>query len=403
MAALREEIQKVLELNKAGKLTDDQAADLLTELSEKSSSRGPAQAEPAPVQPEQGPSFSASGSGAASATLDRGSIEDLVRDVVGAALKGLGAAREHGEAAETEKSGEDEAGHESPWNRHHDHWNRKRHHHRGRWMHGCRDNHAHLSRVVEPKGESFEFADNQMHLSSVTEITLNRAQMKDNSINASRISRLTIEDGRMLDCQVHGSSVDTLSLQASQLEDSSFHGSKWTRVSLENGSVMKDCELNGSAIKELKLASATTWNNVEANGSHISEVTVEGSLFHDVEMNGVSFSEVRFQGCKLHDFKIQGLSVRKSSFVNADLHDVGFGVEGGWKSWLSGSKAGGLDGVQIENCKLSDIRFVGCRFNRVIIRNVTLSDQKFRDIVLSDQVIDGNEAFLAAMQAGARK
>ncbi|MNL62048.1 hypothetical protein D3C87_1860300 [compost metagenome] len=81
------------------------------------------------------------------------------------------------------------------------------------------------------------------------------------------------------------------------------------------------------------------------------------------------------------------------SITNSELKGVIFTNHENW----SFSKRGFHD-VNIENCKFEKVVFTDCKLNDVLIKNVTIKDLKIRGLNLSDKNIDGNDAFMAAIQ-----
>ncbi len=344
---MKEEIRRILEMVKAGTLTDEQATALLAELS-------------SPPRRDD-----AERSSRRTARRSDGVIEplfSLLRNTVSGAMdamsSGLGATSSLG----------------------------------GVFASDLKDNAVHMSRCDSPNGSDYVFKGNSVRMSSVTDVSLDHAEMKDNRFDASKIESLKISQGEMSDCDVVASAFDHVVIDSGHLVGSEVSSSKCTRLTLCGDSTWEQVRLRGGAFKEIVVGAGSHWRDLSVAGAHVGGLASNASLLEDVELQGVHLTDITFDRTEWRNVLARAIRMARTTFVDCAFDDVLLAAGEAW-SW----KKCGFEDVRMEACKLNKVLFSDCRFVRVVIRNVDITDLKLKGVELTDATLDGNEAFLAAV------
>lgn len=338
---MKEHILQILRMKDEGKLTAEQAAELLAALADegKAAEAGPAEPAAGKVRSEEGWREFA---------RDMGAIGQQVTQAIGGAVR------------QKDKSG----------------------------------NMATLSHVAAPEGVDFEFHDNSINVSQIVALRLNRGRVVNNLINASRVSDLTVSDGAMGNCKINGSSLDEVAIEGGTLGDSSFHGSKCVRLRLEAGCQWIGTECSAMNIKDVALRSAGGGAKVLRNtfrGASVAGIEVgNGSTLEDGTFAGISMSDSRFDAAVWKDvavraMKITGMTVLRSSFVDVRL-------EG------KISRQSTIENTRFEDCKWKDCRLVGCSFTDCVIVGVEVEGIRAEGVELSGVTIKGADELKKALR-----
>ena len=339
---MKEQIEQVLRMNKEGKLTDAQAAELLAELAKPDGKRG-----------------------GAGGDWDRGGILDPLVSRMGETLR---SALDSAFAWDggTRERGEDGSG---PSGR----------------------NSIHMSRFDYPEGREIVFTGNVVRMSSLKDLRMDRSEMAGNTIDMSKADDLRLKDAKLKDCEIRASSVDDWHVDGSLLEAVSVQGSRVADLRVTGGSALRKTRLQGVSLKGLRLSEGSQAGNLLLNGSALADIRLLRSDLADSEILNSSLSDFSFEGGRARNLLIRSLSARKAGFADCALIDVVFSAETRW-SW----KKHGLKDVRFEGCSLEKVSFAGCRLSDCVIKNVTLADRRFRGLDLAGLRIDGTEAFLKA-------
>ncbi|MBT3586706.1 MAG: pentapeptide repeat-containing protein [Halobacteriovoraceae bacterium] len=302
---MKEEILKIMDMNKKGLLNDEQAAELLSQL-QVVNEETTIDIEEEVVIEKDG---SANGPSGFDFNLDLSGLGKFVNNVVNKAMeevdKGL---------SEIKISEEGE-------------------------------NSVNLSKYAAPKGEDFRFEDNNFQISNIKDIELNSSELADCSFQAANINGLKVTGGHLLNCEFHGSSIERFAVNNTELDDVEFHGSKASKLNIIDSNIC-DTEFHGSSLKELAIK--------------------KNSQFRDIEFHGCSITHTNWGNIKLDDVKLQGLTIKDCNWENVDFSD----------------------------CQLNNLKLVDCH-----LKNISLSNLSLQDRNLEGQLIDGNEAFLKALEA----
>ncbi|HUJ75203.1 MAG TPA: hypothetical protein VL359_10110 [bacterium] len=352
---LKEEIQRVLQMNKAGTLTDDQASELLAELmrSERGEGAGEPRSEGAPWT-----QWGAFREGSAA-----GSQEDFGESLgafLSSTIRGLPRwAQAFG------GSFADAGGH----------------------------NTFTMSKVESPRGSGYTLAHNSINGSWVGDWELERAQVVHNGIHASKLKGLRVTEGEFSHVKLFGSSLDRVSVSHSKLTHLRLQGSKLGPVSLTEDSTLGHLSLTGCAVKGVRLCDHSQWEQGSLNGAHVADLELKASMLDTWRGEGMACSDVLLERSRIRNLALRYVRWNQVRIVQSELDDVEMTGGPGWKKQ-------GYDDVRVEYCALSKMQLSECRFQRVVIRNVHLSGLSVHGAELSDVVLDGNEAFQAALKAG---
>ena len=335
---MKDEIKKILEMNKTGKITNDQATSLIDELMKKD-------ADPANRSARR-PNLS-------------DTITTYVHNTIHQVLDGSFGGLNPG-ATSTRTSSE---------------------------------NLIKMSRFESPTGQDHIFQGNQIHMSSVNDVTLNRSEMSSNRIDASKFDDLSLEDSRFMDNQISASSFQDFESRASEFKGSKVLGSKFSDFSLHAESRVDGLNVNGSSVKDCEL-DQSHWLNTRFNGAAVQDVSCKSSTLDDVSFQGVQFSDVQLKGTRLTQLVARAVALKDLTLIDCELNDV---LISGGEGWAF-RKRGFFD-ARLEGCRMTKVLFSDCHFADVVFRNVEVADLKIHGVTITDKVIDGTEAFLQAVGA----
>jgi uncharacterized protein YjbI with pentapeptide repeats len=341
----QEEIQKILKMNKAGTISDEQAAELLSELSR--SPRGRVAQEASGVE----------GLGDA--------ISNLVYKTVDGAMSFMGV---RGSMSHVEGFPPSE----------------------------MEANQFSMSKVESPRQAGSTFRGNEVRMSHVDGLELESAEMLDNRIDASKVEGLRINGGKFSESVIQASSVEKVVIERSQLTQVKILSSKLDRLSAKDESGMENVKINASSLRSLTLGTHALWRDTVFSGVAIDGLETRDVRLTEVELQASHWRDARILGGEWSGVLARGLRLRDTAFVNCTLRDVLFSVGDAWE-W-KGWKKRGFDQVTFENCVLEKTLFSECRFANTVIKNVTLKDYQVRGADISGLTLDGNEAFLRAVE-----
>jgi uncharacterized protein YjbI with pentapeptide repeats len=340
---MKEQIQQVLRMNKEGKLTDEQAAELLAELAKPDGRR------------------------AAGRDWERGGIleplvskvNETLRTALDSAFAWEGDAR--GYQGET-------------------------------WTGPSGRNSIHMSRFDYPEGRDILFTDNAVRMSSMKGLRLERSEMAGNTIDMSKADDLRLKDAKMKDCEIRASSVDDWHIEGSLLQAVSVQGSRVGDFQCVGGSELRKARFQGASLKEMRLADGSQVQDLLIQGASVSVFRLIRAELREAEIHNSSLVDMALERCQARNLMLRSLSARQASFLDCALTDVVFSSEAKW-SW----KKNVLKDVRFEGCDFAKVLFADCRLSDCVIKNVALDDRRFRGLDLAGLRIDGTEAFLQAI------
>lgn len=335
---MKSQIQRVLEMNKSGALTDDQTAELIEALT-----RAGAPAD-APIMP---PKFKGFG-----ATL-RESIAGPIRDATHA-----------------------------PW---------RSSDLRGVYASDLRENDTQMSKVELVESHDYAFQGNGIRMSSVR-LELKRGAFTGNAVSASRVEGVVVRDGALRDSEVQGSAVESVEVADSEVLGLHVTASQVTQVRVVGHSVVQQLKITGTEFKGLNVHNGASCADVRISSTQASHVELDASTLRDVEIDAAHCLRVQLLGSQLTASVLRGARLTDVVLQGSRLDNVLVTGGDGWRRR-------GLHTVRFENCQLEQVLLADCRWKGVTIRNVQLRGVQVNRVDLSDVVIDGNTAFLQAISA----
>lgn len=373
-------ILKILELQAEGKISKEQAAELLAVLADQAREKNGAatgtETHSAPSEGAPGPRGDSTGGFNATAAL-----HDMVDAAIGVgATVGRAATVLGGELANMVHRAEG-------------------------------GNSVTLSKVDEPSGDAFTFRGNTFNVSRVSHLVFNQAQVHDNVINASKMAHLSVTRGRFSQCTVAGSSMshvaieglasDALATEVAEggkerqgvpptgLHAVTFNASKFTRVSLAGGSVLEATAFQAAAVKQWSLTENSAIRNSKFNNANLADVTLQRASLQNVTVERSGLQVLALRDVTLEDVLVSG----------AGGHSIT--VAGGtWKNVKIWRQMGGndclLEESRFENCTLTNCEFSGCTFRRTTLRGLNLTGITVRNVDFTGMVLETDEAFRQA-------
>ncbi len=342
------EIRQVLQMNKAGTLTDEQAAELLAELAKKDAEAG----------------------GAGTRDWNRSGIVEPLFSKVNTTVKyALDTAFRWHNPGSQGYQGEAFGGQASK-------------------------NSVHMSRFDFPAGKDHVFTGNSIRMSSVKDLRLERAEMTDNTIDMSKAQDISVKDGKIVACDIRASAVDDWNIDGATIRAVAIQGSKVADFHCGGGSVLRGVRVQGASVKDFQVTDGSKLTEIMINGAAISDLKLIRSSVSASEIQVSHLSDVAIRGCEVKDLMVRMMSLRDVACGDCLFHDVVFS---GSERWVW--KKQGLKAVRIDNCRFEKVLFSNCRLMGVTLKNVTLKDRQFRDLDLSGMNIDGDDAFLKAAGA----
>jgi uncharacterized protein YjbI with pentapeptide repeats len=254
------------------------------------------------------------------------------------------------------------------------------------------DNVIQLSHCDSPSGREGVFRGNRIRMSKVRELTLERSEMTDNHIAASRLDELTLHDARFAQNHINASSIAELRLQSSEIQGLEITSSKCAEVAVTEESVWRGLQVSASVLKELTVSAHTRWIDSAITSSVLAEFAFRNSRLTDCELRTARWRGGQIEDSDWTNVFFHGVTFDRSAFVACRFDDVLFTGE---ESWGWGKKDSSK--ARFEHCELKQALFTDCRFQNCLVRGVTLTGIKVRGLELRGQTIEGNEAFLQAV------
>ncbi len=264
---MREEIRRILEMNKTGKLSDDQATELLAAINE------PKESTDEPTAPLG---------------------EDRVRDIF--------------DGRSILSKVEQVEGSEFTFN----------------------DNSINVSSVTKIRMRKSQMCDNSINASKISGFDLIESEFNDCAVNGSALEDFEIKHGHLTDVSFHGSKVSRVSLiDQCAIEDVSFQGCAIKNLSVKSQSRIQDAKFAGFQGAEVELVNSSIEDfKIEAGSLH--GLKMKNSHWQDVVCQAIRFENVEFIDSTLRDCSVVGRDKRNSvgfenvKFQNSSFQDVKF-------------------------------------------------------------------------------
>ena len=341
---MREEIERILEMQERGELTREEAAARIEALAR----------DAAGARERSRPSFE---------DLER-SIGNLGREfgnVLARASKGIGEAlRPESWVNETNPATFSKA--EPP----------------GGDDFRCEGNSLNLARVTRMRLSESTFADNELHAAGIERFDCDGSVFARNALRASSIERFELEDGTVTDNQCNASRLAAWRLSSASVERCRLNATQAT-----------DVALSGSTIREAR------WNAVQLSGMTLDDDTALDGL----ALNGVAGRDWTFHDTKLIDssvsgLRIVGLTCRSTRLAHCTLR------HGDWVRGIDPRERFALRNVRMEHTVLEHCEFVDCRLDDTTFEHVEVSGLVFRDVDFSGMTLKSSEELAELASTG---
>lgn len=295
---MRNEIQKILEMQSSGKISQDQATELLIALHEQTAQQmaeGTSNTNEPKASVQPGPRTES--------IEDRfekrveTNVEHLLEGVGGLIEKVVHSALSDGLSGLNVKING-----------------------RGSKVTASDDNRFVASKIEVPIA-ACDFSDNHFNLSTATHLDFDaQSEFTDNRVQASTLTGLTLRQGTMTDTSINGSSLDQVVLDDSLINDTKINGSKVVGLELHNDSEWNDTTLNGCNFKEVQLHHSQ-FQDLSLHGTTLSKTTFENVEFSDLALKAVQMSDCKWSNCEIDDAAISNCTFKNCEIRNVEWSD----------------------------------------------------------------------------------
>lgn len=356
---MNDKIRKIMEMNKAGKISDDQAARLLAALSAEDSSPQ-VTASRQPEQPRQSHQPQLTGTQSGVNSVIRDAFHGLAN--LPGIISGMLGAKTSVSLAQTTDSGFDFAGVES------------------------------------------DTSGNAVYSSDVNGVNLTRAEFCSNTLSATRMHGLEITDGRMANCSVKGAAISNIALSGATMEKSSFTGAHVSGLSIARTAVqhcsfngsriddwqvtdsnLEDCAFNCANLAQIEIQNDCKLRDLSMNGIDGQNILVRQSSFLHVNFNNVDLDSAQFEEANLEHVSFSGHDQSQTLFRRVTLKNVKFRLREG---------VGNLRRLTMEDMIMKNCNFYNCDFEGSVMRGFTLEDIDCENVDFMDRTIESLDQFL---------
>ncbi len=246
-----------------------------------------------------------------------------------------------------------------------------------------------MSEVDIIGGSDHVFRDNHVRMSHMKDLTLTRSQMVGNDIGTSKISDITCIDSELSGCTIHASSFEDIALVNAQLCKVNLRVSKLndTKIQLSR---FEDVTITASSVKNFGVLEGSAWERSRIDATQLNHVATTASTVSDVGFDMSRLTNVDVKRSVLRISMVRGYKWADVHVVDCTFEDVMFGLGDANRKCL-------VKGSRFESCRFEKAIFADTSIIDTTIRNVTLSGVKVMGVNLRNQTIDGNEQFIAAI------
>lgn len=192
------------------------------------------------------------------------------------------------------------------------------------------DNSINVSAFTRIRLERSHIRDNSINASKLADFELHESQFSNCSINGSAIDTLEMNKAQLKEVSIQGSKFTKLSLiDQCSITDSKFEGCNLKTLNLKNRSRIQDNRLSGVQIANLELITSSL-EDVSAQSSSFNDVILHNSHCADLKVTGMRFSVWHLENTTIRDCSITGksgirdLKWQNVRMMNSSLTDVRF-------------------------------------------------------------------------------
>ena len=252
-------------------------------------------------------------------------------------------------------------------------------------------NTAMFAKADEPEGEDYRCDDNRINVSQIKGLHLVRAEFCNNDLNAAGIARLEITGGKFSDNAMRGSYLKRSLIEDSEVIGNQFNGVQLVGLTLGTAK-LTNSRFNGAQVKDFGLANSTM-DNTRFNGVNLRSVVLKAdSAMNDVTVNGLMGKDWLLDNATMVnvDFKglrITGLVLDHTRLENCTIRSTD------WTGQLERGDLSLVRDLTIEHSMCKNCEFIDCRFDRTTLRNVQASDLVFESVDFTDMTFESTADF----------
>lgn len=252
-------------------------------------------------------------------------------------------------------------------------------------------NSAVLSRTETPAGSDFVFENNRLAVSHLRGLVLTRSTFAGNELNAASIDDVELTDARMTGLSLRGASLRGALIERGEVVDTELNGARLTGLTVAdgrlastsfNGSQVRDLGISRSRVEGGRISGSKLKTLVISADSHVQDLALSGVLGRDWLLDGAVLAATRFSGQR-----IDGLGIKRSGF-----DDVVFRTQRGGDLRAS-DRLGLVRDVVFERVILKRCRFVDCRFDGARFEGFEAADLEFVGVDFGNERIASAAAF----------
>jgi uncharacterized protein YjbI with pentapeptide repeats len=175
-----------------------------------------------------------------------------------------------------------------------------------------------MSKVDQPDGESYEFQGNRVTFSKIVAIRLDHGLFSDNAVSASTLHDFRLARSRFTDNLVAGSSLSQVEMADADITDCSFKASKLARIELLSGSSMCDDSFSGCSCGALTLDNKSALKDISMLCTSISGLTISNAQLSDCEFINCRFNNTTFRNLNIADAIFNGCDFSGMTISSAE-------------------------------------------------------------------------------------
>jgi uncharacterized protein YjbI with pentapeptide repeats len=251
-------------------------------------------------------------------------------------------------------------------------------------------NSATLSRADSPTGSDFVFSDNRLVVSQLRGLSLTRSTFAGNELNAASIDGVELVDGRMTGLKLRGASLKGVLVERGEIVDAVLNGAHVSGLTVAdgrlagislNGAHLRDLGISNSRIEAFRIGGSKLKTLMFTADSHARDLVFDGVRGRDWLVDGAALVATRFSGQR-----IDGLGIKRCGF-----DDVAFETSGAAHG-RAGDALGLVRDVVFERVILKRCRFVDCEFDGARFEGFEATDLEFEGVDFGNQRIDSASA-----------
>jgi len=181
------------------------------------------------------------------------------------------------------------------------------------------------SNVIMPEEGDFVFEDNRFKLSNFYETEFgDNAEFTNNSIQFSHFAGIKMKGGTINDCSFKGSNLDSVKLWGATLADTNFNTCKISDLEICNESEISDVKfrritIKGMSLKESSLLKDIRFDRLTFVNADFIQTEISNAIFHRGSFTDLTFRNVKFDDCVFNRCTFKDSEIR-----NVDLQDFKF-------------------------------------------------------------------------------